>query len=191
MKKDIDATWIGAALVLVFGLLLVGGCSDRDLASPQLGFQPAGHDNVFKVAESLPIGDNAGGDLLKDIAVKETTISMQAEKIDHLAQNLAESQQEISTYADTIKNMESRNAGRNLIDFSGGGVLLLVFGVCVFAIMKWGDWKKVTEVQARAIKGSASVLKLVRPQVRKLPPRIKRNLDRFLKKRGLMVKEGD
>lgn len=49
---------------LALGLIL--GCANN----PQLGFQPAGHDNEFKVAEEMRIGDKG-----RDIDKSTTKIS--------------------------------------------------------------------------------------------------------------------
>jgi hypothetical protein len=177
-------------VLFVSFVVIVQGCAD----SPQIGFQPAGHDNEFKVAESLPIGDNAGDDLIKDYVAKTTAVRMQAEQIEHLNQTLAESQTEATTHAETINRMVQRNAGRDLIDISGGAVILALFAFAVIALDKWAGYKRVSISQAEGIAcahrtdGSVdSALSAIRPRIRRLPGRWKRNFDQEMERHGCLI----
>jgi len=159
----------------------------------QIGFQPAGHDNEFKLADTMRTGDEAGDDLVTDNVVKTMALEMQGAQIDGLKQKLAESQAESTAYAEQVAHLEQRHAGRNFIDLSGGGVILLLLCVSAFAIDRWFTYRKFALSQAKAIsvadardESAKEVLDDIRPSVRRMGQRRKGLIDKDLEKSGCL-----
>jgi len=209
LARDLQTILVSAGLWLALFCLVFGftGCaSPHQTAGPeseqlsnaakvdaQIGFQPAGHDNTFKVADTFRAGDDAQEDLIKDNVVTTMALQMQGAQIEGLKQKLAESQAESAAYAEQVAHLEQRHAGRNFVDLSGGGLILVLLVVSLFAIDRWTTYRKFALSQATAIstadarnESASEVLDDIRPSVRRMGTRRKKLIDKDLEKNGCL-----
>lgn len=120
--------------------LLLLGCATGN----QVGFQPAGHHNRAKVAETMDIGDEAEGDLWKgnQFDMYEIELANKADEIGELEQQIAtrdqeinEARQTLATHAETIQQLRQEITGRDKYNLSGGGFWIVIVAAIGFVAM--------------------------------------------------------
>lgn len=149
-------------VLFVFFVVTLQGCA----SSPQIGFQPAGHDNEFKVAEAMRIGDDAGRDVDKSTHTTQTT-SIWAKAVTYIAS-------------------PSARAAAACIG------LPLLFAFAIFAADRWMTYRRLATIQAESIhvqeSGGRTALSLIRPRIRRLGARRKRLFDNLLETHGCLIR---